>query len=197
MLREKCPYQELFWSVFSRIRTEDGEILRISPYSVRIWKDTDQNNFEYGHFLRSGFLYLTVIASCWSEILFYQIFIMSLFQEGSCKINSPQKYILSTVSLLCQSSFRILNCTAWKRKLLVAKKVTLTMTHHILEIKFFKIFYTLFFPKVCWQFLLFFRKKQNWNCYCEFSHLKFFNLDVTWQHFEGTYLFQMIVKSLR
>ena len=25
-LREKCPYSELFWSVFSRIRTEYGEI---------------------------------------------------------------------------------------------------------------------------------------------------------------------------
>ena len=28
-LREKCPYLELFWSVFSQIRTEYGEILRI------------------------------------------------------------------------------------------------------------------------------------------------------------------------
>ena len=25
-LREKCPYLELFWSVFSRIRTECGKI---------------------------------------------------------------------------------------------------------------------------------------------------------------------------
>ena len=37
-LRKKCPYSELFWSAripkFSRIRTEYGEILRISPYSV-------------------------------------------------------------------------------------------------------------------------------------------------------------------
>ena len=33
-LREKCQYLEFFWSVFSRIRTEYGEILRISPYSV-------------------------------------------------------------------------------------------------------------------------------------------------------------------
>ena len=29
LLREKCPYLELFWSVFSQIRTEYGEILRI------------------------------------------------------------------------------------------------------------------------------------------------------------------------
>ena len=33
-LSEKCPYSELFWSSFSRIRTEYGEILRISSYSV-------------------------------------------------------------------------------------------------------------------------------------------------------------------
>ena len=28
-------------------------MLRISPYSVRIWENKDQNNSEYGHFLRS------------------------------------------------------------------------------------------------------------------------------------------------
>ena len=27
VLREKCPYSEIFWSVFSRIRPEYGEIL--------------------------------------------------------------------------------------------------------------------------------------------------------------------------
>ena len=54
-LREKCPYSKLFWSAFSRIRTEYGEILRISPYSVRMRGNTDQNNFEYRHFLRSGY----------------------------------------------------------------------------------------------------------------------------------------------
>ena len=47
--REKCPYAELFWSVFSRIRTE----YRISPYSARMRENTDQNNSEYRHFLRS------------------------------------------------------------------------------------------------------------------------------------------------
>ena len=52
-LREKCAYSELFWSVFSRIRTESGEILHISPYLVRMRENTDQNNSEYGHFSRS------------------------------------------------------------------------------------------------------------------------------------------------
>ena len=50
-MREKFPYSELFWSAFFRIRIENGEILRISPYLVRMRENTDQNNFEYGHFL--------------------------------------------------------------------------------------------------------------------------------------------------
>ena len=45
--------QSYFWSVFSRIRTEYGEILRISPYSVRMRENTDQNNSKYGYFLRN------------------------------------------------------------------------------------------------------------------------------------------------
>ena len=52
-LREKNPYLELFWSVFSRIRTEYGKILRISPCLVRMRENTDQNNSKYGQFLRS------------------------------------------------------------------------------------------------------------------------------------------------
>ena len=56
-LSEKYPYLELFWPVFSGIRTEYGEILHISPFSVRIQENADQNNFEYGHFLRSVVLF--------------------------------------------------------------------------------------------------------------------------------------------
>ena len=53
ILRKKCPYSELFWSVFSRIRTEYGEIRSISLYSVQIRENADQNNSDYGHFSRS------------------------------------------------------------------------------------------------------------------------------------------------
>ena len=52
-LREKCPYRKLFWSAFSRIRTEYREILRIFSYSVRMQGNADQNNSEHEHFLRS------------------------------------------------------------------------------------------------------------------------------------------------
>ena len=51
-LRKKCPYSELFWSVFFPIRTEYGEIQSISPCSVRTRENMDQNNSEYGHFSR-------------------------------------------------------------------------------------------------------------------------------------------------
>ena len=52
-LRRECPYLEFFWSVFSRIRTEYGEIQSISPYSVQMQENTDQKNSEYGQFSRS------------------------------------------------------------------------------------------------------------------------------------------------
>ena len=50
MQHKKCPYSEFFWSVFSRIWTEYGDLLRISSYSVRMREKTDYKNFEYGQF---------------------------------------------------------------------------------------------------------------------------------------------------
>ena len=52
-LRKRSPYSELFWSAFSRIWTEYGEIRSISPYLVRMRENADQNNSKYGHFLRN------------------------------------------------------------------------------------------------------------------------------------------------
>ena len=45
-LREKCPYSDFFWSVFSLIRTQCGD-------SVRMGENTDQKHSEYRHILRS------------------------------------------------------------------------------------------------------------------------------------------------
>ena len=38
--------QSFFWSVFSHIQTEYGEIIRISPYSVRMRENTDQKKLH-------------------------------------------------------------------------------------------------------------------------------------------------------
>ena len=48
-LRKKCPYSEFFCSVFSRIRRNT----EISLSSVRMPKNTEHKNYEYGHFSRS------------------------------------------------------------------------------------------------------------------------------------------------
>ena len=48
LLREKCPYSDFFWSVFSRILTE-------YEYLARMRENTGQKNSEYGHFLRNEF----------------------------------------------------------------------------------------------------------------------------------------------
>ena len=52
-LREKCSYSELFSFASSSIRTEYREIQSISPYSIQMRENMDQNNSEYGQFLRS------------------------------------------------------------------------------------------------------------------------------------------------
>ena len=53
-LHKKCPYSMLFWCAFSRIQNEYGGIRSSSPYSVRMRESADENNFAYGHFLRSA-----------------------------------------------------------------------------------------------------------------------------------------------
>ena len=61
--REKCPYSELYWSIFSRIRTKYREILSIFPYLVRMRENTDENNSEYRHFLHCD---TEAVAQRWS-----------------------------------------------------------------------------------------------------------------------------------
>ena len=48
---KKCPYSELFPSLFSRIRTERYGVSL--PIQSRVRENADQNNSEYGHFSRS------------------------------------------------------------------------------------------------------------------------------------------------
>ena len=53
-LCEKYPYSEIFWSLFSRIWTEYGDLLCKCPNSLKIRENVDEKNFECAHFLRSG-----------------------------------------------------------------------------------------------------------------------------------------------
>ena len=53
---KKSPYSELFWSVFSRIWTECGEKLRISPYSFRMRENTGVLEVKDKHVNRDEFV---------------------------------------------------------------------------------------------------------------------------------------------
>ena len=53
-MREKCLYLEFYRPIFSRIWTEYGEILSISPYSIWMPENTEQKNTEYRHFSKSA-----------------------------------------------------------------------------------------------------------------------------------------------
>ena len=47
----------VFWSVYSLIWTEHGDLLCKSLYSVQMQENTGQENFEYRHFLGSVFTF--------------------------------------------------------------------------------------------------------------------------------------------
>ena len=67
-LREMCPNTEFFWSVFSRIWTKCGNLLRVSPYSVQIRENMDQKNSVFGHFLHSENIYLWSVSFCEDQV---------------------------------------------------------------------------------------------------------------------------------
>ena len=75
-LPEKCPYSELFWSAFSRIWTEYGEIRSVFPYSGRMRENANQSNSEYGHFLCSA-IYCFRVSLIYILHLKAEVFLMS------------------------------------------------------------------------------------------------------------------------
>ena len=68
-LRKKCQYSELFWSVFSLIPTECGEIRSISSYSVWMRENADQNNSGCGHFTQKRVLACNASLTDWLVLM--------------------------------------------------------------------------------------------------------------------------------
>ena len=52
-LLKKCLYSEFFWSIFSHIRTEYGDIFCKSPCSVQMRGNMDRKISEHSHVLLS------------------------------------------------------------------------------------------------------------------------------------------------
>ena len=59
-----------FWSLFSRIRTEYGDLPRKSPYSVRIWENTDQKKLRIWILFMPWLLQKVAESYFWGEFLF-------------------------------------------------------------------------------------------------------------------------------
>ena len=72
--RKKCPYSEFFRSIFSCIWKEYGEILRISPYSVRMWENTNQKN--------CGPPLSSISQNIFSSFFYYSSFSVSIWWES-------------------------------------------------------------------------------------------------------------------
>ena len=93
-LRKKSSYSELFWSAFSYIRTEYREIRSISPYSVQMRENADQNSSEYGPILRSGSLQKERGFSKFSsQNPFYNKFIISKSYKSVLSKGLPPNFV--------------------------------------------------------------------------------------------------------
>ena len=61
--------RSFFCSVFPRIRTEYGEILRISPYSVRIRKNTDQKKLRIWTYFTQWIIFKKLfVVDAWHDL---------------------------------------------------------------------------------------------------------------------------------
>ena len=113
MLRKKCPYSELFWSAFSHIRTEYGEIRSISPYLVQMRENADQNNSEYGNFSRSdnntSFMSKELRKSIMFQSKLKNDFNKNRFYENWCKYNGQQNLSVNLLIKTKGKLFRNLN----------------------------------------------------------------------------------------
>ena len=65
-LREKCPYSELFWSAFPRIRTEYGDT-HLSVFSSNTEKCGPENS-ECGQFSRNATCFISQLIKGFEQI---------------------------------------------------------------------------------------------------------------------------------
>ena len=103
-LCEKCPKTEFFWSVFSRIWTEYGDLLYISPYSVQMRENKDQKNSVFGHFSSSAKGFMDKVMDminifCTNTFTFILPCVQIQFKGRSTEIGRLLSNRLSNVSL--------------------------------------------------------------------------------------------------
>ena len=117
-LRKKCPYSKLFWSTFSRIRTEYGEIRSISTIQSKCGKmrtriTPNKDTFIAGLFRKQFQTHLNSKAlmktQSWNVKLHYNCFYVSWNKQ----IFSTKMYMANCILLvfLLLVSMVLLKCT--------------------------------------------------------------------------------------
>ena len=101
---------ELLWSTFSRIWLEYGHISCISPYSVRMRENTDQNNSKYGHFLCSD---SSEICLNWTTLLMENALNDTLCQNKLLHEKRKEKHPLDDILHLTERSSNLFNETSY------------------------------------------------------------------------------------
>ena len=116
-LRKKCQYSELFWSVFSLIPTECGEIRSISSYSVWMRENADQNNSGCGHFTQKRVLACNASLTDWLVLMESHCwyFMRRLFLSGI--LYTPKR--LTVNSWYFKFSVSLTNSLVWSLSPLV------------------------------------------------------------------------------
>ena len=91
-MREKYTYLVFFWSTFSRIWSEYGDLFCKSPFSVQMLENADQRNFEYGHYAVN--ILVKRIRFKWSPVKcanFFRIAILNTTCKGLSLALTQQK----------------------------------------------------------------------------------------------------------
>ena len=69
-----------FWSVFSRIQSEYGDLIHKSPYKVRIWENTDQKKLHIWTFFTQCCLNVLCVLYANGVVLVSLLLTMYIFQ---------------------------------------------------------------------------------------------------------------------
>ena len=113
-LRKKCPYSELFWSAFFphfpafglNTKRRDTEYLSVfSPNVGKCGKNADQNNSEYGHFLRSASDRETGLLESNRDVLEADNKTSFLIGRSSRRRNNAQQKIYNLVRIIVDILF--------------------------------------------------------------------------------------------
>ena len=72
-MSKRCGYTEFFWSIFSYIRTEYGDLLCKSSCLIWVQEYKEQKNSEYGHFLRDVSPVKNIEGEFYFQVYFHRI----------------------------------------------------------------------------------------------------------------------------